>query len=207
MCTQCVGATYQSANKTACLNCIHYDCATCNINGDCLTCSNTSNRYYDNITHRCINKNGFYDDGSQQTALPCNSLCLTCNGGGNNSCLSCNTGYVLLINTCQACTVAIGPNCTTCNKNSSYVVICQSCDIGYIIVNNFCIFACGDGLVNNGEECDDSNLISGDGCASNCTIEADFACPITNSVSICERCVGATFQAADKRSCAKCVNY
>lgn len=139
--------------------------------------------------------------------MACNYSCLTCNGGGTNSCLSCNLGYFLIVNTCQICTTAIGAHCLTCNKNSSNVVVCQSCDIGYIIVNNFCIFACGDGLVNNGEECNDSNLVPGDGCATNCTIEDNFACPINNSVSKCEKCEGATFQAADKRACVKCVNY
>jgi len=30
---------------------------------------------------------------------------------------------------------------------------------------------CGDGILNGGEECDDGNLINGDSCASDCTIE------------------------------------
>ena len=30
---------------------------------------------------------------------------------------------------------------------------------------------CGNGVLNGGEECDDGNLVSGDGCASNCTVE------------------------------------
>lgn len=38
---------------------------------------------------------------------------------------------------------------------------------------------CGDGLLNvDGEECDDANTDSGDGCTADCAqIEADFACP------------------------------
>ena len=31
---------------------------------------------------------------------------------------------------------------------------------------------CGDGMLGNGEECDDGNLLSTDGCSSSCTIEA-----------------------------------
>lgn len=38
--------------------------------------------------------------------------------------------------------------------------------------------ACGDGIINvTGEECDDGNGDSGDGCATTCTLEADSACP------------------------------
>ena len=38
--------------------------------------------------------------------------------------------------------------------------------------------ACGDGVINvDGEECDDANGDSGDGCTANCTLEANYACP------------------------------
>ncbi len=38
--------------------------------------------------------------------------------------------------------------------------------------------ACGDGVVNPGEACDDANGDSGDGCAANCdAVEEGFACP------------------------------
>ncbi len=38
--------------------------------------------------------------------------------------------------------------------------------------------ACGDGAINvSGEECDDGNGDSGDGCTANCALEADSACP------------------------------
>jgi len=38
---------------------------------------------------------------------------------------------------------------------------------------------CGDGTVDldQGEECDDYNLISGDGCNFNCEVEVGFTCP------------------------------
>jgi len=38
--------------------------------------------------------------------------------------------------------------------------------------------ACGDGRINvQGEQCDDKNGVSGDGCTGNCTLEDDFTCP------------------------------
>ncbi len=45
------------------------------------------------------------------------------------------------------------------------------------------VATCGDGFVTVGEECDDDNLMDGDGCDSQCTIEAGYAC--TNSPSKC----------------------
>jgi cysteine-rich repeat protein len=35
---------------------------------------------------------------------------------------------------------------------------------------------CGDGFRQSAEACDDSNLLSGDGCSSACTIESGFGC-------------------------------
>ncbi|CAE7944477.1 unnamed protein product [Symbiodinium sp. KB8] len=42
-----------------------------------------------------------------------------------------------------------------------------------------CNVVCGDGIrhVVAGEECDDGNLIDGDGCSRHCSIEAGFTCP------------------------------
>jgi len=37
---------------------------------------------------------------------------------------------------------------------------------------------CGDGIVQSGEACDDGNGASGDGCAEDCSLEADAACPV-----------------------------
>lgn len=35
---------------------------------------------------------------------------------------------------------------------------------------------CGDGIVNGGEQCDDNNVVSFDGCSANCAIEPKFNC-------------------------------
>ncbi|MBU1220118.1 hypothetical protein KKF34_10490 [Myxococcota bacterium] len=47
---------------------------------------------------------------------------------------------------------------------------------------------CGNGLQDDGEECDDSNLNDGDGCSSLCLIEHDWVC--TDWPSICEQSCG-----------------
>ena len=38
-------------------------------------------------------------------------------------------------------------------------------------------FFCGDGKIDPGEKCDDTNSASGDGCSADCLVEKDFACP------------------------------
>ena len=42
---------------------------------------------------------------------------------------------------------------------------------------------CGDGIIQFGEQCDDSNTTSGDGCSANCTVETGFTC--VGQPSIC----------------------
>lgn len=46
------------------------------------------------------------------------------------------------------------------------VNLCENCEEPY----------CGDGILDLGEECDDGNLINGDGCDANCTIEYNDFC-------------------------------
>lgn len=41
---------------------------------------------------------------------------------------------------------------------------------------------CGNGIINSGEECDDNNTISGDGCSSTCAVELGYNCQGTPSV-------------------------
>eukprot|EP01029_Cantina_marsupialis_P032081 TRINITY_DN94_c1_g1_i1.p1 TRINITY_DN94_c1_g1~~TRINITY_DN94_c1_g1_i1.p1 ORF type:complete len:1622 (+),score=551.24 TRINITY_DN94_c1_g1_i1:481-4866(+) len=46
---------------------------------------------------------------------------------------------------------------------------------------------CGDGTLNLGEECDDGNLTSKDGCSSSCTVEENYTCNrIGSSVDVCK---------------------
>lgn len=47
------------------------------------------------------------------------------------------------------------------------------------------IETCGDGLNLGQYECDDGNLINGDGCSSLCTIEPGYTCKTIGSIDIC----------------------
>jgi cysteine-rich repeat protein len=46
---------------------------------------------------------------------------------------------------------------------------------------------CGDGVLQQGEGCDDGNTMGGDGCSATCTLEAGFSCPTPG-----QPCVPAT---------------
>lgn len=46
-----------------------------------------------------------------------------------------------------------------------------------------CSALCGNGVVNAGEQCDDGNNTSGDGCSATCTSEPGFSCPRVSSLS------------------------
>src|SRR5262245_22157629 len=45
---------------------------------------------------------------------------------------------------------------------------------------------CGNRAMDDGEECDDGNADSGDGCDAQCQLEAGFSCPVPGSA--CEEC-------------------
>jgi cysteine-rich repeat protein len=49
---------------------------------------------------------------------------------------------------------------------------------------------CGDGVLNPGEQCDDRNTTSGDGCSAQCTLEACFTC--VNQPSVCSPAPAST---------------
>jgi len=116
---------------TAC----HYTCKSCNgnLSGNCLACD-TATR--DIISGSCICKNGYYDDGSSQACLACNTTkCTKCSGSAANctECLpgtgrsappncTCNAGYYDLGSSCGACHYS----CVTCTGNTSSN--CLTCD-------------------------------------------------------------------------------
>ena len=43
---------------------------------------------------------------------------------------------------------------------------------------------CGDGILDEGEACDDGNQAAGDGCSSACALETGFACPIAGAACV-----------------------
>ena len=64
--------------------------------------------------------------------------------------------------------------------------------------------ACGDTVLNTGEDCDDGNTRKGDGCSANCTIELGYACRAGVRNSICNLIVVTNLSAFDTSTCPEC---
>ncbi|MDC3961666.1 DUF4215 domain-containing protein [Polyangium jinanense] len=53
----------------------------------------------------------------------------------------------------------------------------QVCAMASVCVNGACApIVCGDGIVHPGEECDDGNVVDGDGCQADCTLPSASVC-------------------------------
>jgi len=62
-----------------------------------------------------------------------------------------------------------------------------------LVDEGWTLLTCGDGLVDPGEQCDDGNRVSGDGCSASCTVEPCRTC--SGQPSVCR-------PAADGTSCS-----
>ena len=111
--------------------------------------------------------------------MPLNGRCTSCAPGqyydqSVSLCLACGTG-------CQACGAA--GNCTNCSAGVLTSGVCLTCESIYgPYISQFldpvgCKELCGTGHNHLGtKQCDDGNVVSGDGCSSSCEIEAGYEC-------------------------------
>jgi cysteine-rich repeat protein len=58
---------------------------------------------------------------------------------------------------------------------------------------------CGNGIIESGEDCDDKNTISGDGCSNRCNVEPYWSC--TKSPSVCTTICGDGVVVRDHEEC------
>ncbi|CAD8127452.1 unnamed protein product [Paramecium sonneborni] len=99
-------------------------------------------------------------------------------------CTKCNQGYFLIQDRCSQCAEKCldcknsASNCISCKYQQNQKGECQLCQSGYYFdeFNKKCISKCGDSIKTVEEECDDGNLLSGDGCNQNCKKEKKFIC-------------------------------
>ncbi len=136
------------------------------------------------------------DDGNAQPGDGCSGLCnlepnFECSEAGAEcqstivcgdgvvagGAESCDDGNTEPADGCSAqCRVEAGFGCSTATDGSS------SCDRLEEIV-------CGDGIISEGEGCDDNGTAPGDGCSEQCVVEAGFTCPTAGvSCEPIERC-------------------
>jgi cysteine-rich repeat protein len=152
--------------------------ATCNTNCTTSVCGDGRRNPVAAANEAC-------DDGNTNSGDGCSATCqtevgFTCTAVANtlSSCTggACNNGVVNAGEQCDGPTPTSLPT-ATCNTNCS-------------------TSACGDGRLNlvAGEQCDDRNTTSGDGCSATCQTEGGFSCtPNTNgSLSVCTITTPAT---------------
>ncbi|CAD8107708.1 unnamed protein product [Paramecium sonneborni] len=124
----------------------------------------------------------------QSLCQQCPLFCISCqiNSIKNQiECLKCNSGYYLTQNQCQLC----DKQCKECESYPQNCISCRFLEIkskckiceykqGYYsdYSNNKCYTLCGDSIISDTEQCDDGNLIDGDGCNNQCFIEKNFKC-------------------------------
>ena len=98
-----------------------------------------------------------YFDAFQYSCRSCHYSCATCTGWRRNECLSCDKFKGLVLSSQDAC---------------------EKCPVGFRF--DFSTFSCeeicGDGLNFGSHECDDRNLVEGDGCSDECEVENTWNC-------------------------------
>jgi len=95
----------------------------------------------------------------------CNPKCVTCIGDTYNDCLICKSAYNPFLNPANAIT---SYSCKKCSEISGFTVMKND--------SSKCVEICGDGFNLGYYECDDGNLIDGDGCSSDCEFEGVLRC-------------------------------
>ncbi|KAM3145890.1 hypothetical protein pb186bvf_001868 [Paramecium bursaria] len=150
----------------------------------------------DGCTNCIIDKNYQCFNRMKQTSIcyQCQNNCRVCSYSQNMiKCNFCNEGYYLYNNQCLKCdkyckTCSSFSNCTTClfeNKQPDEFQRCSRCDEGFYEQKDQCVSQCGDGIKTDGEQCDDGNNSSSDGCSNLCHIEDSFICNIYQGKSSC----------------------
>ena len=99
--------------------------------------------------------------------MPCSPQCETCTSERPDRCTKCKKEYLEFLSDdiqCKSCNDFVG-----LKKGSGY-----ACD-GKILIETL-IEICGDGRHMGISECDDGNLLDGDGCSSSCVVESNHFC-------------------------------
>lgn len=134
---------------------------------------------YPNICLDCVPK--YFLTKTNMTQLtghcqPCHYSCAECSGALATHCSSCNSTSHRQIYQVSKC--ICGPWYMD-DKQNNELCIDLECEWGSgetVNSTGYCSVVCGDGLVGDGEACDDHNLISQDGCSPFCTVEQYYLC-------------------------------
>ncbi|CAD8128680.1 unnamed protein product [Paramecium sonneborni] len=135
-------------------------------------------------------------DGCNQCQYDCSQGCLDCEN--EQICRLCQSQYILNNETakCQEIKSLDDLNKDINNyKDQIENTFNVRCSNNYILINNQCVNQCGNGWLDlEYEQCDDGNLIGGDGCTFYCFEEDSYQCQNTEgSMSLCSYILGPKF--------------
>ncbi len=207
-----VGYYFISINGISwCLGC-SYQCYECN-STQCTNC-NTSTTHRQLSGNSCVPVNGYYDDGVNLIAQPCNSQCYTCNGPNNNNCLTCDNTTRTLNGTSCSCLYGnysngtCMPNCPQRCQTCSSSTTCTQCLSTFSLAGGACQCATGTYYNQNTVSCDScsSSITNCQACSSNiiCTQCLSPFIPINNASSGGTYCGCATQYYQVGNNCVAC---
>jgi cysteine-rich repeat protein len=115
------------------------------------------------------------DDGNTTSGDCCTAGCLEVPDG--TACTDtelCSVGATCQDGICGTCTV--GNQCSGLCGSGHCTRAGAICECGYTTTSPIC----GNGIVEAGEECDDGNTVSDDGCSATCTLELPPGCSLVD---------------------------
>ncbi|CAD8121341.1 unnamed protein product [Paramecium sonneborni] len=154
-----IGCSSCDYNTNTCLSCefpgfVPYSYYCKNDCGDGLVVN-----HYGFFEEQCDDGNTInYDGCSSSCQFQCQptTICINCI---DNRCVKCDFGYFLTSD--QICKQISQSSCLI---SSTIRFGCDTCKHGYRKVDQQCYSICGDKYVTDDEQCDDGNLVYGDGC-------------------------------------------
>ncbi len=132
--------------------CTNNTCRSCVINADCPSNLCQSGRCVDLCGNGKVDAGETCDDGNRVDGDACSNACRLGNGSRCTEDQQCDSG-LCKDGVCGSCTVN-----SECASNRC--------------VNGKCLLLCGNRTLDPGEQCDDGNTASGDGCNNRCQLEA-----------------------------------
>lgn len=163
-CTACDATQFAAAPCTPVMDAVCVACAPACETG--LYEAQPCGPFADRVCTTCTSC-GFDEYETQPCAPFGDRQCATCTlcGAGQYAAAPCMFDVDTVCEPCGfGCAACAGPGAS-----------CTACEFGFVLDQGLCLSACGNGVIDPGEACDDANPVGGDGCAG-CMVEAGSYC-------------------------------